>query len=220
MSSISSRDRVDDASSKRTRKRCKVASAWLDRSINQPDDWPVCFWSFRYTAMVAIASETVMTGTSIDRATRSAVRCRVPVSEVGMVALGIRCTLARAMREASAARMMAPSILASSERRWGLNSASRRKPPVQTERTAGSSPTMISAPCLACRMRSIPSRKRRAWRDQRECVVQRLAANLDHVGIVPAVSSSQTSSRTTSSGSSTMSGDQDSARASTSVRTC
>ena len=99
-----------------------------------------------------------MTGTSMERATRSAVRWRVPVSDVAMVALGTRCTLARAMREASAARMMAPSILASSERRWGLYSASRRNPPVHTERTAGSSPTTISAPCLACRMRSRPSR--------------------------------------------------------------
>ena len=99
-----------------------------------------------------------MTGTSMERATRSAVRWRVPVSDVGMVALGTRCTLARAIREASAARMMAPSILASSERRWGVYSASRRKPPVHTDRTAGSSPTMISAPCLACRMRSRPSR--------------------------------------------------------------
>ena len=67
--------------------------------------------------MVAMASETAMTGTSMERATRSAVRWRVPVSDVGIVALGTRCTLARAMREASAARMMAPSILASSERR-------------------------------------------------------------------------------------------------------
>ena len=37
----------------------------------------------------------------MERATRSAVRCRVPVSEVGMVALGMRWTLARAIREAS-----------------------------------------------------------------------------------------------------------------------
>ena len=141
-----------------TRKRCKVDSAWLERSISQPADWVVCFLSLRYTAIVAIASETAMTGTSMVRATRSAVRWRVPVSEVGIVALGTRCTLARAMREASAARMMAPSILANSERRCGLYSASSRKPPVQTERTAGSSPTTISAPCLACRIRSNPSR--------------------------------------------------------------
>ena len=53
----------------------------------------------------------------MDRATRSAVRWRVPVSMVGMVALGIRWTLARAMRAASADTMMAPSILASSDSR-------------------------------------------------------------------------------------------------------
>ena len=54
--------------------------------------------------------------------------------------------------------MMAPSIFASSDRRWGEYSASSRKPPVQTDRTAGSSPTRISAPCLACSIRSRPSR--------------------------------------------------------------
>ena len=39
-----------------------------------------------------------MTGTEIWRATRSAVRCRVPVSFVGMSGSGTRCTLARATR--------------------------------------------------------------------------------------------------------------------------
>ena len=70
--------------------------------------------------MTPMSSETEMTGTSIERATRSAVRWRVPVSLVGTFGLGTRWTLARAMRLASAARMMAPSILASSDRRWGL----------------------------------------------------------------------------------------------------
>ena len=37
--------------------------------------------------MVAIASETAITGTSMERATRSAVRWRVPVSVVAMLAL-------------------------------------------------------------------------------------------------------------------------------------
>ncbi len=64
--------------------------------------------------------DTEMTGTLIDRATRSAVRCRVPVSVVDTFGLGTRWTLARAMRLALGARMMAPSILASSERRCGL----------------------------------------------------------------------------------------------------
>ena len=90
--------------------------------------------------MTDMAAETDSTGTSIERATRSAVRCRVPVSEVGMVASGIRWTLARAIREALAARMMAPSILASSDRRWGLNSASSRNPPEQIDRTCGTVP--------------------------------------------------------------------------------
>ncbi len=87
-----------------------------------------------------MAAETERTGTSIDRATRSAVRWRVPVSVVGIEASGIRWTFARAIREASAARMMAPSILASSERRWGLNSASSRNPPEQIESTSRTVP--------------------------------------------------------------------------------
>ena len=64
-----------------------------------------------------MAADTDTTGTSMDRATRSAVRWRVPVSMVGIVALGMRCTLARAMRSASGDRITAPSILASSDRR-------------------------------------------------------------------------------------------------------
>ena len=51
--------------------------------------------------MVAMASETVITGTSIERATRSAVRWRVPGLAGGDGRPGTRCTLARAMREAS-----------------------------------------------------------------------------------------------------------------------
>src|SRR5918911_2246319 len=105
-----------------------------------------------------IASDTEITGTSICRATRSAVRCRVPVSEVGMFGSGTRWTLPRATREQSEARIRAPSILASSDRRWGVNSASRRNPPEHTERTSGPSPTTMRAPLLAWRMRSMPSR--------------------------------------------------------------
>ena len=84
-----------------------------------------------------MSSETVITGTSIWRPTRSAVRWRVPVSEVGMLGSGTRCTLARATREQSDARMIAPSIFASSESRCGVNSASSRKPPEQTDEDVG-----------------------------------------------------------------------------------
>ena len=56
------------------------------------------------------------------------------------------------------ARMIAPSILASSESRCGVNSASSRNPPEQTDSTSGPSPTTISAPMRAWRMRSRPSR--------------------------------------------------------------
>jgi hypothetical protein len=104
-------------------------------------------------------SDTEITGTHSDLATRSAVRCRVPVSEVGTVGSGTRCTLARAMRLASAARMIAPSIFATSWRRWGVNPASRRKPPEQICSTSVPSPTTMSAPLPDWRTRSIPSRK-------------------------------------------------------------
>ena len=119
------------------------------------------FSSSTYTAITCMSSDTEITGTSIDRATRSAVRCRVPVSEVGTFGLGTRWTLARAMRLASPARMMAPSIFASSDSRCGLNAASRRNPPEQMFSTSGPSPTTISAPIPACRMRSRPSRNGR-----------------------------------------------------------
>ena len=54
--------------------------------------------------------------------------------------------------------MIAPSILASSESRCGVNSESSRKPPEQTESTSGPSPITMSAPMRAWRMRSRPSR--------------------------------------------------------------
>src|SRR5260370_839048 len=104
------------------------------------------------------SSETVMTGTGTWRATRSAVRCRVPVSEVGMFESGTRCALERTIREQSAVTMMAPSILASSESRCGVNSASRRNPPEQTWSTSGPAPTTRSAPMRAWMIRSMPSR--------------------------------------------------------------
>ena len=108
--------------------------------------------------MASRDSDTDTTGTPRERATRSAVRWRVPVSEVATVGSGTRCTLARAMRPVSLARMMAPSIFASSDRRWGEKAASRRKPPEQIPSTAGSSPTTTSAPSRAWRIRSSPSR--------------------------------------------------------------
>ena len=127
-----------------------------------------------------MSSDTETTGTSIDRATRSAVRWRVPVSDVGTLGLGTRCTLARAMRLASLARMMAPSILASSDRRWGLKAASSRNPPEQMFSTSGPSPTTMSAPLLACRMRSMPSRSAVPGRHGGERVHELGAGTGDH----------------------------------------
>src|SRR4051812_3330946 len=65
------------------------------------------------------------------------------------------------MRLASPARMIAPSIFASSERRCGLKAASRRNPPEQMLSTSGPSPTTMRAPIPACKIRSRPSRSGR-----------------------------------------------------------
>ena len=109
--------------------------------------------------MVAMRSDTEMTGSCSDRATRSAVRCRVPVSDVGRSGSGTRCTLARTILVRSADRMTAPSIFAISESRCGLNAASSWSPPEQMLMTDGPSPSTISAPFPAMRMRCIPSRR-------------------------------------------------------------
>ena len=158
VSAISRADNDASAVSKRCRKRRVVCSAWRTRSCRRRSSCRTWRESRRYTVTRPMAAETDTTGTSMDRATRSAVRCRVPVSMVGIAALGMRCTFALAMRPASGDRITAPSILASSDRRWGLNSASRRKPPVQIDSTSGPSPTTSSSPRLACKMRSMPSR--------------------------------------------------------------
>ena len=138
--------------------RSSVCKAWFALFSSRGIGSSGYFSSETYTVTIAMSSDTEMTGTSIDRATRSAVRCRVPVSDVGTFGFGTRWTLARAMRLASLARMMAPSIFASSESRCGLNAASSRNPPEQMLRTSGPSPTTSSAPMLDCRIRSRPSR--------------------------------------------------------------
>ena len=108
--------------------------------------------------MTPISSLTLTTGTGMDRATRSAVRCRVPVSLVATVGSGTRCTLARASRCPYEPRMIAPSIFASSLSRCGLKGASSMNPPLQIANTSGPSPRISRAPVLARTIRSIPSR--------------------------------------------------------------
>ena len=76
--------------------------------------------------------------------------------------------------------MMAPSIFASSDSRCGLNAASSRNPPEQMLSTSGPSPTTMSAPMRACRMRSRPSRSGVPGRDGGERVEQRDAAPYGH----------------------------------------
>jgi hypothetical protein len=58
--------------------------------------------------------EIEMTSASVCFATRSAVRCRVPVSSDGMVGSGMSWTFANASFVRSELTMIAPSIFASS----------------------------------------------------------------------------------------------------------
>src|SRR5829696_2946685 len=109
--------------------------------------------------MVRMEWETEITGTPACLATRSAVRWRVPVSTVAMAGSGIRWTLAQRMRLAVSSRTRAPSILASSERRWAVKGTSIWNPPVNSASTWGGEPSTIRAPVLARRIRSSPGRR-------------------------------------------------------------
>jgi hypothetical protein len=62
---------------------------------------------------------TETTGKPVCTAVRSAERCRVPDSSVGIVGSGTSCTLARRMCEPSLDSTTAPSIFESSRSRVG-----------------------------------------------------------------------------------------------------
>src|SRR3954464_7034354 len=109
--------------------------------------------------MICMDWDTEMTGKPLCRATRSAVRCRVPVSSEKMEGSGMRCTAACRMREASLSRTIAPSIFASSRSPVAVNGMSRKKPPVEIESTVLSLPSTSRAPVRPRRMRSSPSRR-------------------------------------------------------------
>ena len=85
--------------------------------------------------MMRIDWLTEMTGKPVCLATRSAVRCRVPDSSVGIVGSGTSWTPARRIRVPSRSRTIAPSILASSRSRVAENSTSSAKPPVHSDST-------------------------------------------------------------------------------------
>ena len=121
--------------------RSRICSAWSARASTRGVGSSVRFWPRDVDRDLGpVLGDRDRPGPSIWRATRSAVRWRVPVSDVGMFGSGTRWTLARTMRAQSAVRMIAPSIFASSESRCGVNSASSRKPPEQTQSTSGPAP--------------------------------------------------------------------------------
>ena len=78
----------------RSRYRSSVARAWFARDSSEDTSSRTCFWSPTYSVTRAIDSDTEITGAPVCSATRSAVRCLVPVSLVGIEASGTRWTLA------------------------------------------------------------------------------------------------------------------------------
>ncbi len=101
-------------SQSRARYRSSVCRAWFALVRIVSDCSTTRRVSSTYSEIVAIEADTDTTGTPVCRATRSAVRCRVPVSTVSIAGSGISWTPARTMRSVSAVSTMAPSILASS----------------------------------------------------------------------------------------------------------
>ena len=78
---------------------------------------------------------TEITGYPVCHATRSAVRCRVPDSSVGMAGSGTSCTVARMMVPPDSSSTIAPSILASSRSRVAENGTRSSNPPVHRSST-------------------------------------------------------------------------------------
>ncbi len=101
---------------------------------------------------------TEMIGKPVCTATRCAVRCRVPDSDVSIDASGRSWTAARRMRVADSSSTTAPSILASSRSRVEEKATSSSNPPEQIDSTTSSYPTTMRAPVRPRRIRSSPSR--------------------------------------------------------------
>ncbi len=158
-SSISRADSVPATSSRRSLYRSSVASAWLARDRIAEDSSRTRRSPCTYSAISRIDWETETTGKPHALETRSAVRCRVPVSSVGIEASGTSCTPARRIFVMSLSRISAPSSLHSSRRRVAVNSTSSTNPPVHIDSTVLSMPSTIRPPVLPRRMRSRPSRR-------------------------------------------------------------
>ncbi|OPZ73371.1 MAG: hypothetical protein BWY80_00950 [Firmicutes bacterium ADurb.Bin456] len=102
--------------------------------------------------------EIAMARLPVCLATRSAVRWRIPVSVEGVSWLGTNWVLAAKILLVSLLKIIAPSILASSYKLEGEQSALITKPPSVICITSGVSPTIMSPPFLARRIFSRPSR--------------------------------------------------------------
>jgi hypothetical protein len=111
-----------------------------------------------YSETTSRRSETATTIASVCLETRSAVRCRVPVSSVRIVGSGVSWTLTCAILVAFELNTIAPSIFASSYSVSGEYSSSNLIPPENRNASSSTSPITISPPERAWRMLSIPSR--------------------------------------------------------------
>ena len=126
--------------------------------------------SFTYRETVSRACEIEITSAPVCLATRSAVRCRVPVSDEAIVGSGISWMLADTIRVADAFRMIAPSIFASSYRNCAENGLSSWSPPENRNCSSVASPITIRAPRWPLMMSSIP------WRSSVPGAMRRSAA--------------------------------------------
>ena len=88
------------------------------------------------SAMIRMDLLTEITVCPVCRETRSAVRCLVPASSVGMPGSGTNWTAARTIALTAPSSTMAPSILASSRSRVAENPAFSSNPPEHKSATA------------------------------------------------------------------------------------
>ena len=98
------------------------------RAAHEQELFPPADWEF-------IAWLTEITGKPVWIAVRSAERCRVPDSSVGIVGSGTNWTLARRIRSPEVESTTAPSIFDSSRSRVAAKLTSSEKPPSQIDWT-------------------------------------------------------------------------------------
>ena len=146
-----------DTWSKRARYLSRVASAWLALASTAGISWRTYFAPPVKSVTTLRRSEIDTTSASVCLDTRSAVRCRVPVSRERIVGSGVSCTFAHISFVEFWDSVIAPSIFASWNRKEGVYSMSSLMPPESSGERPSSSPITISAPVRASTQLSMPS---------------------------------------------------------------